>query len=109
MKMTFEHVWHRWVYRLKRDRSVVCEQLKEKMKVARKFGQHLQAYFRMSERPTYEEGVTVRTEPPSHPSIFWVLIEGVQKPRTHVIGSHKALLWPEKVVCVHRGEPIHGG
>ena len=28
-QMTFEHVWHQWVYRLKRDRCVVCGQLKE--------------------------------------------------------------------------------
>jgi len=26
-----------------------------------------------------------------------------------VIGSHKELLWPEKVVCGHRGEPVQGG
>ena len=26
-----------------------------------------------------------------------------------VIGSHKELLWPETVVCGHRGEPVRGG
>ncbi|HKC96137.1 MAG TPA: hypothetical protein VKB81_19160 [Nitrospira sp.] len=26
-----------------------------------------------------------------------------------VIGSHKDLLWPEHVVCGHRGEPVQGG
>ena len=30
-QMTFEHVWHRWVYRLKRDRCAVCGELKETM------------------------------------------------------------------------------
>jgi len=28
-QMSFEHAWHQWVYRLKRDRCVVCGQLKE--------------------------------------------------------------------------------
>jgi len=30
-QLTFEQVWHRWVYRLKRDRCAVCGELKETM------------------------------------------------------------------------------
>ena len=29
--LRFEHIWHRWVYRLKRDRCVVHGELKETM------------------------------------------------------------------------------
>jgi len=29
--MTFEHVWHQWMKILKRDRCVVCGELKETM------------------------------------------------------------------------------
>jgi len=29
--MTFEHVWHQWMKMLKRDRCVVCGELKETM------------------------------------------------------------------------------
>src|SRR5215831_18978963 len=36
----------------------------------------------MSELPTDEEGVTVRTAPPPHPSILGVTVEQVQHPRT---------------------------
>ena len=36
----------------------------------------------MAELLMYEEGVTVGTEPPPRPSIVWVLVEGVRKPRT---------------------------
>ena len=36
----------------------------------------------MSDLPTYEEGVTVGTEPPPYPSFVWVVVERVQKPPT---------------------------
>src|SRR5262245_27268287 len=49
--------------------------------VAGTLGQRHTAGFRMREPPTYQKGMTVKTEYLPHSTVVWVTVAGVQNPR----------------------------